>query len=278
MDTERSLVPAAKRSLGQNFLVHGSAARKIAALVCHDSPEAVVELGAGTGNLTVELAKRSGRVIAFEIDERLVHWHERQHVLPENVELRRADILNISYQALAAELGNIVRVAGNLPYNISTQVVFSVCRQSSSVSEAFFLFQREVAERIVSSPGTKTYGVLSVVAQYSARVRKEFDLSPDCFRPRPKVWSSLVSFDFCQGHGDEDVDYDFFIRTVKASFSQRRKKIINCLAQFFRKKKPEMEAVLIEAGINPGARAEVLDVADFVTLSRVLLKKMEEAR
>ncbi len=277
MKTETGLFPSAKKALGQNFLVHEASLQKIAGLVCRDTRGTVVELGAGTGNLTMFLARVCARVIAFEIDERFILWHQKHQILPENVELRSGDILRISYQALSAETGEKLHLAGNLPYNISTQVVFHVCRQRPFISRAFFLFQREVAERITSSPGTKSYGILGVISQYCADVKKVMDLPPAMFTPRPKVYSALVRFDFQQKIEPCAVNYDFFVKTVKASFSQRRKKIINCLSSYFGRKKPEMELALRTSGISPDIRAEDLEVKEFVVLSNCLYKALGQS-
>ena len=270
MSTENILHPFPKKSLGQNFLIHQPAIETIADIACRDAADVVIELGTGTGNLTLALAERCRRVISLEIDERLLSWHEYNRRLPGNVDLRRGDMLKLSYEALYNETGEKLRIAGNLPYNISTQVVFEICRHSRFIKEAWLLFQKEVAERIVSPPGSKSYGILSVAARYSARAGKVLDLPPAMFRPRPKIHSSLVHFKFRESIEPTADDYDFFLKTIKASFSQRRKKIVNCLASFFRKKRPEMAIIMEAAGISPDLRAERLDVEQFVTLSNVL--------
>ncbi len=259
--------PKPSKALGQNFLIHESTLNTLAEKICHNDPEILVELGAGTGNLTLALAQRCKRVIAFELDERLVHWHDKQQLLPDNVELRQADILRISYQALWEETGDRLHLAGNLPYNISTQVVFSMCAQRRFIKEAFFLFQKEVADRITSPPGKKDYGTISVVSQYCADVKKILEIPPSMFRPKPKVYSALVQFRFFQGEKPRCDDYEFFVKTVRASFSQRRKKIVNCLSSFFRLEKHLLEVVLNKADISPDIRAERLSVSHFVTLA-----------
>ena len=270
MITENISRPSPKKAFGQNFLIYQPAIQKIADLACRDAADLVVELGTGTGNLTLALAERCRKVISLEIDERLLKWHEHNQQLPVNVDLRRGDILKLSYGALAREAGGKLSLAGNLPYNISTQVVFKICMQSRFIKESWLLFQKEVAERIVSPPGSKSYGILSVVAQYSARAEKVLDLPPSMFRPRPKIYSSLVHFKFRESIETPAEDYDFFLKTIKASFSQRRKKIVNCLASFFTQKRPDLEIILEAAGINSDIRAERLDVEQFVTLSNML--------
>ncbi len=269
-------LPLPKKSLGQNFLIHEPTVQKIAGLVCQGSPETVIELGAGTGLLTQALAKLCKRVVALEIDERLIRWHQANRVLPKNVELRRADILKIDYQGLSKEIGGMLRIAGNLPYNISTQVVFATCSQRQFIEEAHFLFQKEVAERIISPPGRKSYGIISVVSQYCADLKKELDIPPSMFKPSPKVYSSLVRFRFVQNREHVALDYKFFVKTIKASFSQRRKKIINCLCPFFKLERQLAEKALEEAGINPDIRAERLDVDHFVSLSNRLKTLIDE--
>ncbi len=266
----------ARKSLGQNFLMDQAAVSRIAELACSCRHGVMVELGAGTGNLTMALAQRCSRIIAFEIDRRLLEWHEQVCRLPENVELRKGDILAISYRDLAAVEGGALRVAGNLPYNISSQVVFALCRQAAYITDAWLLFQKEMAKRIVSPPGSRDYGILSVVSQYSGKVTIEMDLPPTVFSPKPKVYSSLVHFDFTERSGPVAADYDFFIQTVRAAFSQRRKKILNCIRSYFKQGREEMEQALVAAGIEPDARAETLDVARFVGLSDILFKHIRQ--
>lgn len=270
MRTENISHPAPKKALGQNFLIHQSTIQRIADLACGDAPGLVIELGAGTGNLTLALAERCRKVIALELDERLLKWHEHNRKLPGNVELRRGDILDLSYESLCNEAGGRLHLAGNLPYNISTQVVFEICRRSRSINEAWLLFQKEVAERIISPPGSKSYGILSVVAQYSAQTRKVLDIPPSMFRPTPKIYSCLVHFRFRESIEPRAKDYDFFLKTIKASFSQRRKKIINCLVSFFRLKRSDLEIILEAEGISRDLRAERLEVEQFVALSNKL--------
>ncbi len=262
--------PKAKRSYGQNFLVHKPTLETIAELAAKLDERRIIELGTGTGNLTRQLARRIERVISFELDPEMLEWLEKEADLPENVEVRRADILEVDFASLHAELGGgPLSVVGNLPYNISTQMVFRLVESAEFLKGALLMFQKEVAERITARPGGKDYGILSVVSQYRADVKRLFDLPPTLFTPRPKVTSSLVEFRFRQRPA-MSCDETWLLRVVKAAFSQRRKKLVNTLSAGLGFEKGRVKSAIQAAGLDPDQRAEQLSVADFIKLSNRL--------
>ncbi|NPA95433.1 MAG: hypothetical protein GXO58_08415 [Thermodesulfobacteria bacterium] len=163
-------------------------------------------------------------------------------------------------------------MTGNLPYNISSQIVFKLCDEHHVFPFACLLFQKEVAQRIAAAPFSKSYGVLSLAAQHFYDVKMEMDISPHLFKPQPKVVSTLVSFKRRES-GPFAKDYKAFLRVVKAGFSQRRKKIINALSSYLKMDKSELLKALEEAGIDPNSRAEQVGLEQFIKLSDSMSEK-----
>jgi 16S rRNA (adenine1518-N6/adenine1519-N6)-dimethyltransferase len=261
--------PPARRSLGQNFLVHKGTLETIARL-CQISPEdPVIELGAGLGALTRELAKAASRVIGIEIDRRLISWLSENGRMPANVEIRACDMLEVSFADLAEELGGPVKVVGNLPYNISSQIVFRLLKERQHIDWAVLMFQKEVALRLLSRSGSKDYGILSVVTGYCADVKRLMDIPPGLFRPRPKVVSTLVRLDFRPPLSAAG-DFDFFVATVKKAFQQRRKKLANALKGFAGLEQNDLAHAFDVCGVDGTSRAEDVSIEQFVSLSNIL--------
>jgi len=264
-------LPRAKRSLGQNFLVHHGTIETIIELSGIQPGDKVVELGAGLGAMTTELSKKAAEVIALEIDEQLIKWVREKRSLPENVEFRHSNILKVSFRDLAEEMGGTLNIIGNLPYNISSQVVFRLIEGRDSINRATLMFQKEVAERLVSCPGSKSYSILSVIAGYCADITRLMDIPPGLFRPCPKVTSTLVQMEF-KGPAIVAADFAFFKNVVRQAFQKRRKKLINALKGLAFFSQDEILHSLETCGIDPGCRAEVLSIEDFVTLSNTLAR------
>ncbi len=264
--------PFARRSLGQNFLIDPNA-RKAIVRHCGIAPgDHIVELGVGRGHLTMDLAKTGAIVTGIEIDRDLIHWISTNLSMPSNVEIRYGDMLDLSLRDLAAEFGGLVKLVGNLPYNISTQFLFHLLNQTAFLDMAVLMFQKEVADRIVAVPGTRTYGVISVLTAYWLHAERLMELPPQVFRPRPKISSTVLGFR-PRKIKEQTEDYDFFTTVVKTGFQQRRKKLSNALRA---SKKFGHEAIITamkDCGIGGEARAENLEVWDFVRLSNRLLRK-----
>ena len=259
----RSDPPPAIKRLGQNFLIDPNIVRKIVALAEVQPTDSVLEIGPGRGILTEALAHAAGRVAAVEIDPRL-HGYltDRQADWP-NVILVLADAL--AYPLEQLPVGTIV--VANLPYYISTPLLFRLLEHRDRFPRMVLMLQDEVADRLVAKPGNSDYGVLSVMAQYAADVTKAFKVSAQCFRPRPEVGSAVVLLRTRPQRELSAAEEPKFAALVKAAFAHRRKTLANSLRDEGYDPQPVMEA--IEAtGLSPAVRAEVLSVQQFMELSR----------
>jgi 16S rRNA (adenine1518-N6/adenine1519-N6)-dimethyltransferase len=261
----------AKKSWGQNFLGDEGILDAIARLAVEREGDLVVELGAGLGHLTARLLARGARVVAVERDRDMARVLRGE--LGEAVRLLEADAARLDYRALAAGAGGGGRVAvvGNLPYHLTSPILFSLLDQAEAVSRAVLLLQREVAERLAAAPGTKAWGLLSVLLQQRAEVTVERRVPPRAFLPPPKVESALVRVAFGPPRAEVS-DAARFRRLVKAGFAQRRKTLANAL-RAARLAPPEATAAaLAAAGIDPSRRGETLTVAEWAALERALAR------
>ncbi len=259
----------AKKSWGQNFLGDEAILDTIARLAVERQGEVVVELGAGLGHLTARLLARGARVVAVERDRDMARVLRGE--LGEAVRLLEADAARLDYRALAVEAGEggPVAVVGNLPYHLSSPILFSLLDQADAVSRAVLLLQREVAERLSAAPGTKAWGLLSVLLQQRAEVTVERRVPPGAFLPPPKVESAVVRVAFGPSRA-EVVDPARFRRLVKAGFAQRRKTLGNALRASRLGPPASRAAALRAAGIDAARRGETLAVAEWAALERAL--------
>lgn len=266
---------AASKERGQNFLVQPATALAIVQAAGIQPGEVVVEIGAGLGALTLAAAAQTGRVIAVELD-RGVH-EALQGILDSsgvsNVELRHANALDLDWRAIADEAGAPVSVLGNLPYNISSQLLFRLIDARHAWRRATLMVQKEVAVRLMAGPGSRDYGRLSVLVQAWCGLQPGIKVGPDQFFPRPKVASQVVHLAPLAEPLLADASQEqaaWFSRVVKAAFSQRRKTLANSLAGGLKQERPAMAAALQKAGIEPSRRAETLNIAEFAALSQTL--------
>ena len=254
--------PPPRKSLGQHFLIDPNIVRKIVALADLQPSETVFEIGAGRGILTEALCRVASRVIAIEVDPRLyAYLSERQSAFP-NLELACADALTYPIQDLPQ--GTVV--VANLPYYISTPLLFRLLEAGPRLSRMVLMIQAEVAGRLVAEPDSREYGLLSVMAQSAAEIVERFRVSAQCFRPKPEVASAVVSLrrrGTMLVPGERQAD---FRRVVKAAFAHRRKTLPNSL----RDEGYEFDRVvdaLHALGLSPAARAETLSVEQFIKLT-----------
>jgi 16S rRNA (adenine1518-N6/adenine1519-N6)-dimethyltransferase len=248
---------APRKRFGQHFLHDRGVIAKIVAAVDPRPGDALVEIGPGLGALTGPLAERAGRLAAIEIDRDLA---ARLEETQPGLTVHRGDVLEFDFGCLPEGL----RVVGNLPYNVSTPLLFRLAAQAGRLRDVHVMLQREVVDRMVARPSTAAYGRLSVMLQYRFAMEKLFDVKPGAFRPPPKVDSSfvrLVPLPACAlGARDEAR----LARVVTAAFTKRRKQLRNALAEV------ADEAALRELGIDPKLRPENLSVADYVAIANAV--------
>lgn len=262
-----------KKQLGQHFLRDSSIAEMIVMRSGISSESVVLEIGAGLGALTLPLARSAKQVYAVEKDREIVKILGSQILAGnvDNVELIAEDILKVNIAALAEKSGTKLIVMGNLPYNISSQVLVQLIHSRSAVNRAVLMFQKELAQRITALPGSKTYGRLTVMLRYCAEVEKLADIRAAHFFPKPKVDSEVVEIIFRKEMVQSSIDEAFLFRIIKAAFGKRRKNLKNALAgNILGIDSGEALAGLENAGIDPTRRAETLSVEEFLKLRNSL--------
>jgi len=254
-----------KKSLGQNFLVDEHAADRIIEAAGLTKDDTVVEIGPGRGVLTRGLAESAGRVVAIELDERLIGELRAEHSDLDNLEIIHADALKFDFEKLEGRL----KVVANLPYYISTPILTRLVSLRTKVSLMVLMLQKEVAGRITASPGGKEYGYLSVMVQLYTDPELLFTVKPGSFSPPPKVDSAVVRLAVLEEPAAPCRDYARLERLVSAAFSQRRKTLRNAL-KASRLFADEAIAEMASSGIDPSRRAETLSLAEFAQLSDFL--------
>ncbi len=261
-----------RRELGQHFLVDQRALARIVAAAELTAADAVLEIGAGVGNLTRLLAGEAGRVIAVEIDRRFLPVLEAELADRPNVCLVSGDILALDPSELMGE--GPYRVVANLPYAITSAVLRHLLEARVPPQRMVVTVQREVAERIVARSGRMS--LLAVSVQFYGRPQWLFRLRPGAFYPPPEVESAVVRIDRHPRPPVEVADVDGFFQVVRAGFSQPRKQLINSLAQGLGIPSGEAADSLRQAGIDPRTRAERLGLEDWARLARVLARKTSQ--
>ena len=245
-----------RKSLGQHFLRDENIVRKIVGSLQPDPSDTVVEIGPGTGALTGHLFQGYPQFMAVEVDERAVSLLKEQYV---GLDIRHQDVLKVDWSEVSREKESRLSIIGNLPYNITSQILFGLLDHHAYINRAVVMMQREVAERLVATPRTKAYGILSVLLQRKAEVNILFRVSRNVFYPKPDVESAVVSFQF----GNKKlaaIDETVYRKVVKQAFNQRRKTLRNSLKQW----REHVGRPLPEA--YAGLRAEALSYRDYEDL------------
>jgi 16S rRNA (adenine1518-N6/adenine1519-N6)-dimethyltransferase len=248
-----------RRRFGQNFLVDSHYVERIVAAVDPRPGDNVVEIGPGLAALTARLIAGAGRIAAVEIDRDLAAGL-RERFAPDVLALTVADALDFDFSILGPDL----RVVGNLPYNISSPLLFHLADHAGVVRDIHVMLQREVVARMTAEPGTKDYGRLSVMLQTRFAIARLFTVPAGAFRPAPKVESAVARLVPLGAAEPHLADAPLFARVVAAAFGQRRKTLRNALANL------ADAAALTAAGVDPSARGETLSVAAFVQLANAL--------
>jgi len=267
------------KSLGQNFLNDENIVKKIVDAADLDKDTLVVEIGPGIGSMTRELAQRSAGVAAIEIDKHLIpalhdNLSEYTNIDIINNDVMKADITAIISEHMVKYNAKSVKVVANLPYYITTPIIMRFLEEVSGVDAMVFMVQKEVAQRMVSGPGTKDYGALSVAVQFYCKPQILFDVPPHCFIPQPEVHSTIIRLDILKEPSVKVDDKELYFKIVKASFGQRRKTLVNSLsnAGFLKKDKEQLKRILEDMGLKENVRGEVLSVQQFGELSNLLIQ------
>ena len=262
-----------QKHLGQHFLENQTTAEMIVNRSGILPEDVVLEIGAGLGALTIPVARIARKVFAVEKDHKIVDILKTEILASNlsNVVVIEQNILKIDIKSLAENIGQELLVMGNLPYNISSQILVQLIKSRAALTRAVFMLQKELSQRITAQPGCKDYGRLSVMLAYCADIKKIADVKASVFFPKPKVDSEVLELRFKKRLKYSANDEDHFFRVIKAGFGNRRKILKNALAASeLNIDSNAAQNILERAGIDPVRRAETLTVEEFVTLSNNL--------
>jgi 16S rRNA (adenine1518-N6/adenine1519-N6)-dimethyltransferase len=266
-----------KKSLGQNFLIDPNILKRIVDHANLTEESGTIEIGPGIGALTEHLARNSKKVVAFEIDQRLVPILKETLSPYPNVEIIHQDVLKADVKAVIDERFSDIRdlmVVANLPYYVTTPIIMKLLEEKLPIRGIVVMLQKEVADRISARPGTKEYGSLSIAIQYYTTAEIVMTVPKTVFVPQPNVDSAIIRLTVREKPAVEMQDEGFFFQVIKASFAQRRKTILNNLTNQLpngKEKKESIIAALHEANVEPGRRGETLSIEEFANLSDALL-------
>ncbi len=271
------LAPSKKR--GQNFLVNPATARAIVSAAGFAATDRIVEVGVGLGALTLPLAQTVQQVIGIEIDRGIVEYHQKSSTLPDNVKLLHQDILKTDFSMLQDSQASRLKIITNLPYSISNPFIFRMIEYRELIDSAVMLLQKEVVDRLCARPGTRAYGIPTVLLGSCATIDKLMRIDASHFHPKPRVDSQLIRIAFRQS-GLSDPTAAQLSATVRAAFAARRKTLLNNLLASTallphaptdrNQRKEQISAAIQAAGLKPETRAEMLSVSAFQELARCL--------
>jgi 16S rRNA (adenine1518-N6/adenine1519-N6)-dimethyltransferase len=267
-----------KKQLGQNFIVDPGFTEMIVKRAGILPEDIILEIGAGLGALTIPLARRAKKVFAIEKDRQIIPILNREILVSglTNIIIIEKDILSVDINALVEDMGGKIVVMGNLPYNISSQILVQLIRSRKGIRRAVLMFQKELAQRITAETGCKDYGRLTVMLRYCSNIKKLVDAKASLFFPKPKVDSEILELIFKKDIDHEAADEVFLFKVIKAGFGNRRKTLKNALAASELNMDPNTaKRVLETSGIDPVRRAETLTVEEFVTLSNTLIERRQ---
>jgi 16S rRNA (adenine1518-N6/adenine1519-N6)-dimethyltransferase len=265
-----------RKRLSQSFLIDPNITSKIAGLLEPGPADTVVEIGPGLGVLTGIIAPQVKKIIAIEIDPGLVEILNAE-ISRDNVSIVHEDFLKFDFPRVVddCEPDNArVKVIGNVPYNISSAIVFRLLEFRHLISTAVLMLQKEVAERIAAGPGSRDYGIVSVIVSMYARIRREFVVPPGCFYPRPNVDSAVIKMTFRDRPLVQLENPELFRELVRASFAQRRKTLLNNLKNSRFHDSGQIENILDACAIDGRRRAESLSAEEFGSLSNEISRNI----
>ena len=259
-----------RKGWGQHFLVDRNILNKVIWAAQVEKEDTVLEVGPGLGEMTIALARQAKRVIAIEIDSKLVAiLNEKMKNYP-NVEVVRSDILKVDFNPFLKKEGHPIKVVANLPYQVSTPLLFRFIESKETFSTFTLMLQKEVAERMVAPPGGKEYGPLSIFIQMFSDVSIRFFIKPSAFFPPPKVESAVVHMVWKEKPIIELQNEEWFKKVVRGCFSYRRKTLVNALKHSELTLPESIELKMEAIGIDPRRRPETLTLQEFVSLATIL--------
>ena len=248
------------KRFGQNYLIDKNIINKIISIINPQKDDIIIEIGPGQGALTQYLASSSAKIFAFEIDKRVIEQLKEKF---ENVTFINADFLEIDLRELES---SSLRIVGNIPYNITSPIIFKIFENNSLIRDAVLMVQYEVAKRMIAKVGTKDYGILSVLLKFFTDTELCFKVSPNVFYPKPKVYSAVVKMKIKEC--PDEIFNKTFINVVKAAFGNRRKILKNSFSNSI-----FAQLNFEKSKIDLSKRAEQLDLADFIQLTNFILNK-----
>ena len=256
------------KRFGQNYLHDRNILKKIVEEINPQPNEIIVEIGPGKGALTEFLYQNSENLAAVEIDKRVIN--DLQKRFPE-LKIIQSDFLKLDLKSFIENENTGLRIAGNIPYNITSSIIFKIINDANIIRDAVLMVQNDVAKRMTANRGTKDYGILSVLLQYFTDTKLCFKVSPNAFYPKPKVTSAVVHINLKRMDISEKTRQTF-IKIVKASFGNRRKTLKNSLSNSIFK-----ELNFLDSGIDLSKRAEQLSVDDFITLTNFAVNNLYQS-
>lgn len=282
-DTIKQYAIKPRKRLGQSFLIEEDIIKKIVFLANVTEKDIVIEIGSGIGVMTEYLAQTSSaKIIAVELDSQLIKVLKDRLASYHNVEIINKDIMHFDFYRITQSENQKIKIIGNIPYNISSPLLFKLLSLRKIIDSFILMMQKEVVQRLVARHGGKEYGVTSVIFQMFARIEKLFDVPPYYFYPRPKVESSVIRGVFLDKPVVDITDEDFFMKLIRDSFAQRRKMLINNLKKsklLCGVSESLIREVLVSAKVDGQRRGETLDVNEYGHISNMLsleLKKFKD--
>lgn len=260
------------KSLGQNFLINPSVCPRIAELGNANENFGIIEIGTGFGVLTCELAKRAKKVVAIEIDSRLIPVLNETLAEYDNVKIINEDVLKVDLKKLIQDefKGLDAAVCANLPYYLTSPIIMTLLEKRLPIKSITVMVQKEAGERLCAKLGTREAGAITVAINYFASAKRLFDVKRGSFMPPPNVDSCVIRLDIKDETPEGISDEEFFFKTVKAAFSQRRKTLANALSSYFSISKDEVFKAIKESGLKDNVRPEQMLMEDFIAFSNSL--------
>lgn len=269
-----------KKRLGQNFLVDQNTLQIIINTLKLNKEDCILEIGTGIGTLTSALSLLVKQVVSVEKDKKLAPLLKESLSSSDNIEIIFEDVMKFDLVNFFGQKrkkgGKIEKIVGNLPYYISISLIRQILELNRFLRLAVFLVQKEVGERLMAQAGNKNYGILSLVAQYYSKPQKVHTVPSTVFYPQPKVSSMIIKLDIYKKPQVQVGNEKLFFNIVRASFQQRRKRLINSLSNYFKEvlTKAEMENILTETSIDKNRRGETLALEEFAKLSMAMGNKL----